>query len=125
MAMPWKTMDVQDQRVRFVVEGLAGSKPVSQLCAEFGISRPTGYLWLERYRAAGIAGITERSRRPLRSPGKTSDALEEQVAALRQCYPDWGARKLAVLLEHFYQFCRVLNGAEGCRSQMLASTRRF
>jgi transposase InsO family protein len=98
MAMPWKTMDVQDQRVRFVVEGLAGSKPVSQLCAEFGISRPTGYLWLERYRAAGIAGITERSRRPLRSPGKTSDALEEQVAALRQCYPDWGARKLAVLL---------------------------
>jgi len=96
--MPWKTMDVQDQRVRFVVEALAGSKPVSQLCAEFGISRPTGYLWLERYRARGIAGIAERSRRPLHSPEKTSDALEEQVAVLRQCYPDWGARKIAVLL---------------------------
>ena len=91
-------MDVQDQRVRFVVEALAGSKPVSQLCAEFGISRPTGYLWLERYRARGIAGIAERSRRPLHSPEKTSDALEEQVAVLRQCYPDWGARKIAVLL---------------------------
>lgn len=92
-------MDVQDQRVRFVVEALAGSKPVSQLCAEFGISRPTGYLWLERYRARGIAGIAERSRRPLHSPEKTSDALEEQVAVLRQFYPDWGARKLAILLE--------------------------
>ena len=91
-------MDVQDQRVRFVVEALAGSKPVSQLCAEFGISRPTGYLWLERYRARGIAGIAERSRRPLHSPEKTSDALEEPIAVLRQCYPDWGARKIAVLL---------------------------
>ena len=27
--MPWKTMDVQDQRVRFVVEALTGDKPVS------------------------------------------------------------------------------------------------
>jgi transposase InsO family protein len=96
--MPWKTMDVEDQRVRFVVEALTGRKPVSHVCAAFGISRPTGYLWLERYRVSGIAGICERSRRPLHSPEKTSVALEEQIVALRQCYPDWGARKLAVLL---------------------------
>jgi hypothetical protein len=41
--MPWKTMDVEDQRVRFVVEALAASKPLSQVCAEFGISLLTGY----------------------------------------------------------------------------------
>ena len=96
--MPWKTMDVEDQRVRFVVAALAGVKPMSQLCAEFGISRPTGYLWAERYREGGVRAIAERSRRPHRSPDKTADALEQQVVALRQCYPDWGARKLKVLL---------------------------
>ncbi len=45
-----------------------------------------------------MAGITERSRRPLHSPNQTAAELEEQVVALRRRYPDWGARKLRVLL---------------------------
>jgi len=36
-------MEVKDERVRFLVAASLGEKPVSQLCAEFGISRPTGY----------------------------------------------------------------------------------
>jgi transposase len=55
--MPWKTMDVQDRRVEFVVSALRRIKPFRALCAEFGISRPTGYLWLERYREGGVAAI--------------------------------------------------------------------
>jgi len=96
--MPWKTMDVQDQRVQFVVEASSGMKPISALCAEFGISRPTGYLWMDRYREGGVAAIAERSRRPNRSPHRTASQLELFVIQLRRCYPDWGARKLAVLL---------------------------
>jgi transposase InsO family protein len=96
--MPWNMMEVQDQRVRFVVEALTGEKPMRALCAEFGISRPTGYLWIDRYREGGVAAIAERSRRPHHTPGKTVDELEQRVVLLRQCYPDWGARKLAVLL---------------------------
>jgi transposase len=88
--MPWKTMEVRDQRVRFVVEAATVEKPLSQLCAEFGISRPTGYLWIDRYREGGVAAIAERSRRPRCSPEKIPEALEEQVVVLRQCYPDWG-----------------------------------
>ena len=90
--MPWKTMEVRDQRVRFVVEAATVEKPLSQLCAEFGISRPTGYLWIDRYREGGVAAIAERSRRPRCSPEKIPEALEEQVVVLRQCYPDWGAQ---------------------------------
>jgi transposase InsO family protein len=96
--MPWKTMDVQDQRVEFVVSASRQIKPFSALCAEFGISRPTGYLWVERYRAGGVAAIAERSRRPHCSPERTSEQLEARVVQLRLRYPDWGARKLAVLL---------------------------
>lgn len=96
--MPWKRMQVREQRVEFVVRALRGSEPLSRLCVEFGISRPTGYCWLQRYREGGVAAIEERSRRPHESPTKTGAELETQVVALRKKYPDWGARKLAVLL---------------------------
>ncbi len=92
-------MDVQEQRVRFVVAATRRDKPLRALCEEFGISPPTGYLWLERYRQQGIAGIVEQSRRPQHSPRQTCDALEQRVVELRKRYPDWGARKLQVLLE--------------------------
>jgi transposase len=62
--MPWKTMDVREQRVSFVVTASRGEKSLTALCQEFGISRPTGYLRLSRYRHEGLVGIAERSRRP-------------------------------------------------------------
>jgi transposase InsO family protein len=97
--MPWKQMEVREQRVEFVVRALLGTESHSHLCCEFGISRPTGYLWLARYREGGVAAIEERSRRPLHSPSQTGAELEARILALRQVYPDWGARKLAVLLD--------------------------
>lgn len=92
-------MDVREQRVRFVVGASRHEKSMTALCEEFGISRPTGLLWLKRYQQEGVAGIAERSRRPRHSPRLTPSALEDRVVALRDRYPDWGARKLQVLLE--------------------------
>lgn len=92
-------MEVREQRVRFVVAAFGRERSLSELCREFGISRPTGRLWVERYRSGGVEAIAERSRRPLHSPRQTPPELERQVVELRQCYPDWGARKLEVLLE--------------------------
>jgi hypothetical protein len=37
--MAWKAMNVQDQRVRFVLAASLREKPLSALGAEFGISR--------------------------------------------------------------------------------------
>src|SRR5215471_6637306 len=96
--MAWKTMDVQEQRVRFVVAAARGEKSLTALCREFEISRPTGYLWLKRYQQTGVAGIAEKSRRPQRSPERTPLELEQRVIQVRKHYPDWGARKLQVVL---------------------------
>lgn len=96
--MPWKTMDVQEQKVKFVVAASRREKSLTALCQEFGISRPTGLLWRKRYEEKGVAGIAERSRRPRQSPERTSPELEQRVVELRERYPDWGARKLRVLL---------------------------
>jgi hypothetical protein len=39
---------------------------MTALCAEFGISRKTGYKIYDRYKDYGVHGLTDRSRRPYR-----------------------------------------------------------
>jgi len=96
--MAWKTVDIYEQRVRFVVAAAQGAQTFGALCTEFGISRPTGYLWLRRYKELGVRGIAEQSRRPRSSPRRTDARLEHRVLQVRLRYPDWGARKLRVVL---------------------------
>ena len=96
--MAWGTVNVDEQRMRFVVSASRGGKSMRELCEEFEISRPTGYEWLRRYKAGGIAGVAERSRRPWNNPTQTARKIEERVVELREQRPDWGARKLQVLL---------------------------
>lgn len=96
--MPWKMETVMDQRIEFVIRARMGDESISELCKEFGISRPTGYLWLKRYKDAGsLKGLEEKSRRPQRSPGKTTKELEGLVVDLRK-EKGWGARKIKVVL---------------------------
>jgi transposase InsO family protein len=97
--MAWGTVDVDEQRVRFVVSASRREKSLQELCKEFEISRPTGYAWLRRYQAGGIAGVVEKSRRPHHSPGRTPRVIEQRVVALRRQRPDWGARKVQMLLQ--------------------------
>ena len=52
--MPWKECHVMDERLRFVARRLEGEK-MAPLCAEFGISRKTGYKIFERYKDCGVA----------------------------------------------------------------------
>ena len=96
--MPWEKTDMGEQRVKFVVRAASGKEPMSALCREFGISRPTGYRWRRRFQQAGsITAVVERSRRPEHSPAQTERRKEERVVALRQEH-GWGAKKLEVLL---------------------------
>jgi transposase len=97
--MAWGMKDIGEQRVRFVVAVSRREKPLAQLCREFEISRPTGYVWIKRYREQGIAGLEEHSRRPRYSPRQTAEALEQRVIQMRSRWPDWGARKIGKKLE--------------------------
>ena len=51
--MPWKECHVMDERLRFVARLLEGEK-MAPLCAEFGMSRKTGYKIYDRYKDCGI-----------------------------------------------------------------------
>jgi transposase InsO family protein len=83
---------VKDQREEFVRLARQPDANVSELCRRFAISRKTGYKWLQR------EDLEDRSRRPKSSPGKTAEAREAQVVALRTRHPAWGARKIAHVL---------------------------
>lgn len=103
--MPWRESSVVEQRLRFVVEASRKERGFSGLCREFGISRQTGYTWLNRYAAGGSSQVLDRSRRPLHSPARTAPELEQEVIQLRQRWPDWGAPKLYTLLARQHGGC--------------------
>jgi putative transposase len=91
--MPWKECHVMDERVRFVARVLEGEK-MAALCAEFGISRKTGYKIYERYKDCGVEGLTDRSRRPFRQANRVPAAVEARIIRLKREYPGWGAPKI-------------------------------
>lgn len=98
--MPWRQVNPMDERVRFVVESQLDLITMSDLCRKYGISRKTGYKWLQRYDEHGLEGFKELSRAPLSCPHKTPDKIASRLIELRQCYPVWGPKKLVALLEH-------------------------
>jgi len=82
-----------DERLRFVARRLEGEK-MAPLCAEFGISRKTGYKIFERYKDCGVAAFTDRSRRPYRQANRLPPQLEAMIVRLKHEYPGWGAPKI-------------------------------
>ena len=91
--MPWKECHVMDERLRFVARLLDGER-MTTLCAEFGISRKTGYKIFDRYKAHGLHGLSDRSRRPQRQANQLPLAIERSILGLKKRYPSWGAPKI-------------------------------
>ena len=95
--MPWDR--VVEQRLKFVMAAEAGEEPFSWLCEVWGISRKTGYKWLERYRTEGLAGLLDRPSAPRHHGRATPEALVEKIVLLRRARPSWGPRKIIARLE--------------------------
>ena len=64
--MPWLETAPMEQRERFIRDDRLALYTMTELCDRYGISRKTGYKWLERFDAGGRAG----ARRP--EPGAAS-----------------------------------------------------
>jgi transposase InsO family protein len=92
--MPWKVTDVVDERTRFVLEYDSAEYTMAELCRIYGIARKTGYVWVERYEAEGLAGMHDRRYGAGNHPNQTDSAIEEQILQLKYAHPSWGAKKL-------------------------------
>jgi transposase len=84
--MPWKETGPMLERVRFVGAARRGELTMAELCAVFGISRKTGYKWLERFEQHGVEGLHEQSRRPVSNSRAVPDELVERLVKARQAH---------------------------------------
>ena len=95
--MPWKERTAMSLREEFVQLASATEGNVAMLCRRFGISRKTGYKWLQRF---GLGKpLDDRSRRPARSPTQTPPELAQQVEQIRRTHAAWGGRKIHARLK--------------------------
>jgi transposase len=84
--------DAYNHRLRLVDSARQrGIKPTARL---FQTTVPTVRKWLRRYQQQGLRGLIAVSRAPHHQPSKTPLAVEQQVVALRQQLPTFGARRL-------------------------------
>jgi transposase InsO family protein len=96
-----------DERMRFVGEWLADEMPKVALCAEYGISRTTGYKWLARYRERGPEGLVEQSRAPHWHGKARPETMVAAAIALKRRHRLYGPKKLRALLEAAHRDWRV------------------
>lgn len=97
--MPWNRTSPEKERMAFVAQYQCGDSTMTTLCRAFGVSRKTGYLWVHRVEAEGLAGCQERSRAPKRHPHAVAQEVRGTVVATRVAHPTWGPRKLVAHLE--------------------------
>ena len=97
--MPWRDVKPMDEKILFIADHLREPGSFSQLCERYGISRKTGYKWVERYPADGLEGLEERSRRPHIVAGEIPYAIRKAVIELRrQGREPLGPKKIQALL---------------------------
>ena len=97
--MPWRETSPMDQRTRFIADHLRETHTITELCDQYGVSRKTGYKWIDRYLRLGPAGLDDHSRRPHRAPNQTADEIVAAILEARQRHPGWGGKKLRALLQ--------------------------
>jgi transposase InsO family protein len=88
--------------MRMVTAVECGEETMAAVCRRFGLSRKSGYKWLERYRAEGLEGLGDRSRAPQAHPQAVSAALTERCVGVRQDHPTWGPVKVRAWLERHH-----------------------
>ena len=98
LPVPWKSVGMVEERLRFVVSVERGEAPIGVLCAAYGISRETGHKWLKRWREAGVSGLEDASRAPHGRPQALAPEIAAALLAQRQARPHWGPRKLLAVL---------------------------
>ena len=97
--MGWKETCVQDERLLLVEEFAAGERTRAEICRRYGVSRKTGYKWYEQFLLHGLAGLADRSRKPLHQPNAVDEETVGGILEARARYPSWGERKLKAWLE--------------------------
>ena len=95
--MPWTATCPMEQRERFIADVRAGLYSMTELCERYGISRPTGYKWVERADEGGRAALADRSRAPHHCPHRIPGPIAAILCTARRKHPRRTEKAAAVL----------------------------
>jgi transposase len=90
-------LSVVEQRLDAVRAVLDGAT-VIEVAVAAGVSRSTLHRWIGRYLAGTVAGLADRSHRPVSCPHQASPQVEVLVAELRRKHPRWGSKRIRMQL---------------------------
>jgi putative transposase len=97
--MSWKEVKVEEQRLNFIISYIEGKFSLASLCQEYGISRKTGYKWLERFFEKGEEGLKDLSRAPHSHPHELSQEVVEAIIEIKETFRKFGAKKIHAKLQ--------------------------
>jgi len=100
--MSWNIKSVMEQKLLFIKMWQSGKYTMTALCDRFDISRTTGYNLVNKFVEEGVSCLQVNSKAPHNSPQRTPKKTESAIIKIRKKHPDWGARKLRVLLLERY-----------------------
>lgn len=93
--MAWEAYKVEEQRLQVVLAYIQDEASMTALCKQYGISRKTGYKWVERYQEHGKQGLKDLSRAPHNPNSCYESEIIERAIDLKQKKPKWGPKKIA------------------------------
>jgi len=88
-------LGVAEQRYRAVLEVLDEGASVTGVARRYGVARQTVHDWLRRHAGeGGLAGLADRSSRPVSCPHQMSALVGARVIGLRRAHPAWGPSRI-------------------------------
>lgn len=103
--MPWKEIKVFDERQEFIKLFITKEHSFSYLCDLFGISRKTGYKWVERFRNFGLEGLVNQGTAPYHQPKAVPEDVIDLIISIKSKYPLWGPKKIFAYIENQLDSC--------------------
>lgn len=85
--MVLKVVTMAEFRLEVLVEAERTGMTVAEVCRRYGISRQTYYRYRRRYLAEGLAGLEDRSRRPLQPANQIPVEVEQRICEMRKDHP--------------------------------------
>ncbi len=96
--MSWSAVRIEHLRMDFILIAREPDVNMSEVCRQFNISRKTGYKWMARYTAGGVAALVDASRRPNSSPLQVIGDIVAELVRLRGKREHRGPKKLRAML---------------------------
>ena len=100
--MPWEVINQMELKTQFVTDLIKEHFSITDLSQKYGISRPTVYKWLNRYKELGIDGLNEQSRAPKSCPHRTSQKILDLLIQEKLKNRKRGPRKVRAQLKRQY-----------------------